>query len=877
MEPDTRRTANELVLADGEFVYTQDTTSGVVRVYTGPIVVNVTGQENPVVFDAVSGRFQRVGLTEAVQVSPLAAQGHYVELWNPSEDAKHPSPKDKQVSPPLRIGERINIPGPRSFSLWPRQHAKVIPGHQLALNEYLVVRVYDEKAAREAWTTAVVRPAAASQGADSEPEEKKPKGKPKATTDQPSSILAAVPEDLSVGRQFVIRGVDVSFYMPPTGVEVVLDDSGQFVRPALTLERLEYAILVDQSGSKRYVRGPEVVFPTPTERFFEDKQGNRGFAPIELNPIQGVHIKVIAPYTDEDGTNHHSEGEEMFLTGDRHPIYFPRPEHSLVSYDGSHKHFATAVPAGEGRYILDRITGAIRTEVGPAMLLPDPRKEVVVRRVLSDRQCGQWYPGNADALTYNQGLRAVSAASPTTRGGAVTEGELTRSAKRGVAAQAISLASAPAYMAAAIGGTAMDRSMVHADAPVVMGDEFERKSTYTEPRTVTLHTRFAGVPAIEVWSGYAVMVVSSSGERRAEVGPKRVLLGYDESLETLSLSTGRPKTTDKLYSTVYLRVKSNQVGDVVHVETSDHVRVAVKVSYRVDFEGEPSTWFDVDNYVKLLTDHARSKLKGAVRLLPIQEFFKASEAQVRNAVLGAKGADGKRAGMAFPENGMRVTDVEVLGIEIGDKGIGNVLAGAEHEAVRAAVQIESMRKGLDVEKDRLTIEGEALDAKDALAKKQAELRQTQMTREREIALATHKNEMEALAEQSKEAEATAAINKAQTEAEAERAKLVEAIRAAVEQARISEELARTMATTDAIVARFNAAQGGFSEALLALSNAQTLEKVAEALSVQRIVGGKDAVTVLKDIFKGTPLEAIMANVIQKAMPNGKTASQEATT
>ena len=100
--------------------------------------------------------------------------------------------------------------------------------------------------------------------------------------------------------------------------------------------------MVDENGDKDYQRGPKVVFPKPTQRFFRDGDGAKVFKPTELNPIQGIHVKVIAAY-DEDGRRY-EEGEELFITGKETSIYFPRPEHSLIRYDGSAKHFATAVP-----------------------------------------------------------------------------------------------------------------------------------------------------------------------------------------------------------------------------------------------------------------------------------------------------------------------------------------------------------------------------------------------------------------------------------------------------------------------------------------------------------------------------------------------------
>ena len=87
-------------------------------------------------------------------------------------------------------------------------------------------------------------------------------------------------------------------------------------------------------------------------------------------------------------------GDEIFLTGKECAIYYPRPEHSLVVYGGRKKHYAVAVPAGEGRYVMDRETGQFVTVKGPTMLLPNPVKEVIVRRVLSDRECRLWYFGS---------------------------------------------------------------------------------------------------------------------------------------------------------------------------------------------------------------------------------------------------------------------------------------------------------------------------------------------------------------------------------------------------------------------------------------------------------------------------------------------------
>jgi hypothetical protein len=39
-------------------------------------------------------------------------------------------------------------------------------------------------------------------------------------------------------------------------------------------------------------------------------------------------------------------------------------EHSAIKYDGKAKHFATAIPAGEARYVMNRLSGEIKMHKG---------------------------------------------------------------------------------------------------------------------------------------------------------------------------------------------------------------------------------------------------------------------------------------------------------------------------------------------------------------------------------------------------------------------------------------------------------------------------------------------------------------------------------
>lgn len=836
MSEDRRIKKTDLVLSNGQYAFTQDTTTGVVKVLSGPTVVNVTGQEYPVVYDAEASRFVEVELEGAARKSPMAPQGFYIELHNPpaTPSGAQPAEGTKEVSPPLLMGRRVNIPGPATFSLWPRQVAKVIEGHHLRSNQYLLGRVYDEEAAKANWQKAVLK--VASGASADEPQGAGPQG----------TISELREEDLSVGQLFVIKGTEVSFYIPPTGVEVVPDDSGLFVREALTLERLQYCILVDENGDKDYQRGPRVVFPKPTQRFYEDPATKSVvFRPTELNEKQGIHVKVIAGY-EEDGRVYR-EGEELFITGADTPIYIPRPEHSLVRYDGNAKHFATAVPAGEARYVMNRGTGVIRTVHGPTMLLPDPRSEVIVRRVLDDRECTLMYPGNREVLEYNRELRRLSERSPSTRA-AVTEGEVRR---KGIARGPQSKGYA-------------DVSTVHSEAAGPVADEWSRAATYSEPRTLTLSTKLAGAPAIDVWPGYAVMVVSKSGERRVEIGPKAILLEYDETLAAIEVSGDAPKGAGGRAEIAFLKLADNEIRDSVEALTRDHVKVVLDLSLRVRFVGDdPARWFAAGDYVRLVLDRVRHTVHEAVRSLSIDALHAAPSSLLEQAVLGGESE------LAFSSHGVVASGLELHGVRIEEPAVRTMFEKARTDAIASAVALERARAELAIEREKLGLARERLRELAESDRHETELAREKIARDAGLTDAKIDASLAELAKKLTEQQATDAIAHSRQEAALARQARASEIAISHQRAEVELELSKLEAATQAAVARFTAAQGPLAEAITMLGNQQVLAKVAEAVSAQRLFGGKDVAQVVGNLFTGTRLAGVFARIERGAVPDGE--------
>ena len=690
----------QLVLAQNQHAFIQDKTKGIVQVNAGPHSFGLSPNDQPVVYDNTTDNFKPASLADAIKQNPLVPEGHYLVLENPAfkNDGTLHTPGQGANSPtPLQVGRKIVISGPATFPLWPGQFAKTIPGHHLRSNQYLVVRVYNaEQANKNASTVATVKEG----------------------------------ETLANGKLFIIKGTNVPFFIPPTGFEVLTENGNQYVREALTLERLEYCVLLGENGEKRYERGPKVVFPEPTEQFMTNKSNSRKFKAIELNDQMGLYIKVTADY--EEGDQQFTAGQELFITGKQQRIYYPRAEHALIAYKDPkegierERYYGIAIPKGEGRYVLVKDVGDVKTETGPQIFLPDPRNQVIVRRVLDTKTVALWYPGNQEALDYNESL--ASLLSENDSGDNYVADSLVRSASVGTDRSLNRMTKNSRVLAAAM-------------PAAFEGDKMNRGTQFTPPPSLTLNTKYDGVPTISPYVGYAVQVTDKSNKSRVIVGPDTILLAYDESLSILELSTGKPKNTDSLLKTVYLRVDNNLVSDVVRVETKDLVNVDVKLSYRVNFLREhKDKWFSVENYVKFLCDHMRSILKGAVKKLGIKEFYETSTAIVRDTVLGPK-VEGTDRHHFFEENGMDVYDVEVLGVTIGDAKIADLLKNAQTTAVTNAITLAVEEQNLAATRTRTTIQTEVAEIEHKLEIKKLNLDATVEAREAEITMDKLKTEI----------------------------------------------------------------------------------------------------------------------------------------
>ena len=788
----------DLVLSVNEFVFLQNKTNGQIKTQAGPMTITISQQEALVIFNAKSKKFEETNDFErAKQLFIAPPEGWYTILKNPTSDGQYPEAGKANTTPStITVGKKINIPGPASFALFPGQMAKTVRGHKLRSNQYLLARVYDAEAAQNGLKTATIVDA---NGNETE---------------------AATDTKYFVGQLLVIKGTEISFYIPPTGIEVIPQTpyGDDYVRDAVTLERLEYAILKDENGSKRYEHGPAVVFPEPTETFVKanEKKGNVIFRALELSPISGIYLKVIADYTDENGVEHKT-GEELFITGKEQQIFYPREELALIQYDGKYMHHAIAIPEGEGRYIMDRITGEIKTVKGYCMYLPDPRTEVVVQRKLSNSECELMYPGNTEVKNVNA---------------EINERQMEKLARKGMTNQVMDN----------LNNFYSTAKMTDSLALFEVNANISRGSSYTKPRTITLDTKYDGVVSINVWTGYAINVVSKSGERKVVVGPTTTLLDYDETIEALHLDSG---------TTGFMQISDIHIKDKIVAQTKDYVKVMIDVSYLADFDEEKKdSWFSVNNYEKYLKDVMRNRLKNKVKTLTVQEFYNDYVSIVENTLVSEENEF---------KNGMVLTDVEVQGISM-ENEVAALMDQHQKEVLSKTIQLQAVESEIEVEKKLAEAQRKKMDLK---AANDAHAREIEYAND--VAIATNKAELQAMHQEVEAAKLAAEQDMAEIRTMIEEQKLQSKI--AEDNARIETE--QKLADIEAqkydayaltVAQIMESIQPGLIEALNANANANLIEGIGEAVAPYAIAKGDSIAETVNTMLRGTSLQDTIKNI-----------------
>jgi len=277
----------------------------------------------------------------------------------------------------------------------------------------------------------------------------------------------------------------------------------------------------------------------------------------------------------------------------------------------------------------------------------------------------------------------------------------------------------------------------------------------------------------------AAVQVYDYREKKARVvfGPEMVMLGPDEQFTVLSLSGDKPKRANVIKA-VCLLLGPDFFTDIIVIETADHARLQLQLSYNWHFEvksrsdvGEAAALFSVPDFVGDACKAIASRIRGAVASVQFDDFHKNSNRIICSAVFGFDEKLAVRPSLRFGQNNLVISSVDIQSVEPVDQRTRDALqksvqlaieittnsqeAAARHEAER----LEQEARG-KLERQKITDQAEAEKARKELLELEALSAAVEST-------GAAKAEAQSRAEAAR-IQGEAAVNEAKLKAEAQR-------------------------------------------------------------------------------------------------------------
>ncbi|XP_014771874.1 major vault protein [Octopus bimaculoides] len=218
---------------------------------------------------------------------------------------------------------------------------------------------------------------------------------------------------------------------------------------------------------------------------------------------------------------------------------------------------------------------------------------------------------------------------------------------------------------------------------------------------------------------------------RVTFGPDLVMLQPDEQFTQLRLSGGKPKKPNMIRS-LCLLLGPDFCTDIITVETSDHARLQLQLSYnwhfQVDDKNDPeiaAMLFSVPDFVGDACKAIASRIRGAVAGVKFDDFHKNSAKIIRASVFGVTENAKVREHFLFPQNNLVITNIDIQSVEPVDQRTRDALQKSvqlaieittnsqEANARHVAERLEQEAKG-NMEKQKLNDEATAEVARSEL-------------------------------------------------------------------------------------------------------------------------------------------------------------------
>jgi len=192
-------------------------------------------------------------------------------------------------------------------------------------------------------------------------------------------------------------------------------------------------------------------------------------------------------------------------------------------------------------------------------------------------------------------------------------------------------------------------------------------------------------------------------------GPSLVMLQPEEQITILSLSGGKPKKPHMIKA-LFLQLGPEYMTDIFVVETSDHAKLSLKLSYNWYFkvsrdDEDADKIFSVPDFVGDACKVVASRVRGAVAQTTFDHFHKYSAKEIRQAVLGV--TDGKiNDEYFFKENKLAITNIDIQSVEPVDSKTRESLVKSVQLAIEITTKSQEAQARQEAKKEEEQAKGD---------------------------------------------------------------------------------------------------------------------------------------------------------------------------
>jgi len=223
---------------------------------------------------------------------------------------------------------------------------------------------------------------------------------------------------------------------------------------------------------------------------------------------------------------------------------------------------------------------------------------------------------------------------------------------------------------------------------------------------------------------------------RVVFGPELAMLQPDEQFTVVSLSGGKPKKGHQIQA-IRLALGPDFSTDIITVETLDHARLELQLSYNWQFEvdkTDPTSaakLFAVPDFVGDICKLIGSRVRSAVAATTFDDFHRSSAKIIRSSVFGTDESGKVRPKLLIEANNIAIINIDIQAIEPVDQSTRDSLQKSVYMAIEittksqeAAARHEGQRNDQasrgQLERQRITDEVSAERERMSLIQLQAE-------------------------------------------------------------------------------------------------------------------------------------------------------------